>query len=154
MGFGTLGFWEIAVIAIVVLVFFGPRRLPEIGRSVGKTLREFRRGMNEVKREFEEVERMGSLEKEGEAGEAGGRSRPRGRVRPPASPPEREDGETDEAANLPRGPAPGVGRPTEGGADEVAEPEPGPREIAADPEAGRREVPQPEDRATERAEET
>ena len=62
MGIGNLGFSEMLVIAVLVLVFFGPRRMPEIGRTVGGALREFRRGLNEIQRELQEAERMASLD--------------------------------------------------------------------------------------------
>lgn len=38
-----LGHWEIIIILAVVLLLFGPKRLPDLGRSIGKTIREFRR---------------------------------------------------------------------------------------------------------------
>ncbi|MFQ5680138.1 MAG: twin-arginine translocase TatA/TatE family subunit [Gemmatimonadota bacterium] len=57
MGFGNLGIWEMLVIALIVLVVFGPRRLPEIARSMGGALREFKKGVNEIQRELEEAER-------------------------------------------------------------------------------------------------
>ncbi len=56
MGFGSLGFSELAVIFIIVLVFFGPRRFPEIARSMGSAMREFRRSLNQIQRELEEVD--------------------------------------------------------------------------------------------------
>lgn len=57
MGIGNFGLTELIVLAVLVLVFFGPNRLPEIARGVGKAMREFKKGMNEVQREFEEMER-------------------------------------------------------------------------------------------------
>lgn len=57
MGFGNLGIWEMLLIAVFILVFFGPNRLPEISRSVGKAMREFRRGVNEIQREIEQADR-------------------------------------------------------------------------------------------------
>ena len=39
---GWLGPWEIAIVLVVVLLFFGPKRLPEMGRGLGKGMREFR----------------------------------------------------------------------------------------------------------------
>ena len=62
MGIGNLGFSEMLVIAVLVLIFFGPRRMPEIGRTVGKALREFRRGLNEIQRELQEAERAASID--------------------------------------------------------------------------------------------
>ena len=56
MGFGSLGISELVVIFIIVLVFFGPRRFPEIARSMGSAMREFRRSLNQIQRELEEVD--------------------------------------------------------------------------------------------------
>ncbi len=56
MGIGNFGMWEMLVIGLIVLIFFGPRRLPEIARSAGKAMREFKRGMNEIQRELEIAE--------------------------------------------------------------------------------------------------
>jgi len=41
-------------LAILALLFFGPKRLPEIGSSVGKTIREFQKSMHEVTQPHEE----------------------------------------------------------------------------------------------------
>jgi sec-independent protein translocase protein TatA len=53
--FGNLGFGEILVIMLVVLVVFGARRLPEIGASMGKGIREFKRSITEVTDSVSEV---------------------------------------------------------------------------------------------------
>ncbi len=50
----NLGFPEIVVIFIVALVIFGPRKLPELGRSLGRGLSEFKRASNELKRTWED----------------------------------------------------------------------------------------------------
>lgn len=68
---------ELLVVAVLVLLLFGPRRLPEIGRTVGQALREFKRGMNEVKRELDEMDRSTSSREEDR------RETPRGRLTPP-----------------------------------------------------------------------
>ncbi len=39
---GWIGPWEIAIVLLVVLLVFGPKRLPEMGRSLGKGMREFK----------------------------------------------------------------------------------------------------------------
>jgi sec-independent protein translocase protein TatA len=44
---GNIGLGEILVLVVVVLVLFGPNKLPELGRSLGKALGEFRRGIRE-----------------------------------------------------------------------------------------------------------
>ena len=55
--FGNLGFGEILVIMLVVLVVFGARRLPEIGASMGKGIREFKRSISEVSDAVSDVPR-------------------------------------------------------------------------------------------------
>jgi Tat protein translocase TatB subunit len=52
--FGTLGGPELFLILVIALIVFGPRRLPEIGKSIGKMLVEFRRASNDFKRTIEE----------------------------------------------------------------------------------------------------
>lgn len=55
--FGSLGVWEIALILVAALLLFGPRKLPEIGRTLGKGLAEFKKASNELRRSIEtEVE--------------------------------------------------------------------------------------------------
>ncbi len=44
-----LSFWEIAIILVVALVVLGPSKLPELARSVGKGIREFRRATEDFK---------------------------------------------------------------------------------------------------------
>jgi TatA/E family protein of Tat protein translocase len=47
---GSLGIQEIIFIFILALLIFGPKRLPELGRTVGKGLAEFRKASNDLKR--------------------------------------------------------------------------------------------------------
>ncbi len=51
---GNFGFQEIALIAVVVLVLFGGRKIPEFMRGLGKGIREFNDAKNNVKKELEE----------------------------------------------------------------------------------------------------
>ena len=51
--FGTLGLPEILFILVLALLVFGPRRLPEMGRTIGKALGEFRRATGDLKRTFD-----------------------------------------------------------------------------------------------------
>ena len=51
--FGTLGWQETAVIFILALLLFGPKKLPELGRTIGKALTEFRRASSELKSTFD-----------------------------------------------------------------------------------------------------
>lgn len=51
--FGSLGLPEILFILVIALLVFGPRRLPEVGRTLGKAMREFRRATTDLKRSVE-----------------------------------------------------------------------------------------------------
>ena len=50
---GNVGFPELIVIFVVALLVFGPKRLPELGRSLGRGLSEFRRASSELKTSIE-----------------------------------------------------------------------------------------------------
>jgi len=50
MNFGNLGFMEILLILVVVLLLFGAKRLPEIGSSFGKSITAFKRGLSDADR--------------------------------------------------------------------------------------------------------
>ncbi|MGI9066357.1 MAG: twin-arginine translocase TatA/TatE family subunit [Pyrinomonadaceae bacterium] len=63
--FETLGGTELIFILVMALVFFGPRKLPQLSRSLGKTVTEFRRASEDFKRTWE---REVSLEESSSAG--------------------------------------------------------------------------------------
>ena len=52
MPFGGLGIWEIVLILVVLLLVFGPRRLPELGGALGKGIREFKRSVTDIQSEL------------------------------------------------------------------------------------------------------
>jgi Tat protein translocase TatB subunit len=52
--FGTLGGPELFLILVVALIVFGPRKLPEIGKSVGRMMAEFRKASNDFRRTIED----------------------------------------------------------------------------------------------------
>jgi len=52
--FGSIGPAELVLIFVIALLVFGPKKLPEIGRSVGKALREFKKTSEEIKGRIEE----------------------------------------------------------------------------------------------------
>ena len=53
--FGNLGMWEMLIILFIVMLLFGARRLPEIGGSLGKGIREFKGSLKEVESELKEL---------------------------------------------------------------------------------------------------
>lgn len=55
MNFGNLGFMEILLILVAVLLLFGAKRLPEIGASFGKSITAFKRGLSDVDRAVKEA---------------------------------------------------------------------------------------------------
>ena len=54
MRIGPFGIWEILIILVVILVVFGPRRLPELAKGIGQSVREFRRGIRDMRDEFDD----------------------------------------------------------------------------------------------------
>jgi sec-independent protein translocase protein TatA len=62
---GPIGFPEMVAIFVIALLLFGPKKLPELGRTIGKAITEFRRASNELKATFES--HLSELEKEGQS---------------------------------------------------------------------------------------
>jgi TatA/E family protein of Tat protein translocase len=65
--FGPIGMPELIVIMVIALIIFGPRKLPELGRSLGRSLNEFKRASNELKHTLDEeirVEEQRSAERQ------------------------------------------------------------------------------------------
>ena len=52
---GSLGFWEIFLIVLVIVLLFGGKKIPELMRGVGKGVKSFRQGMSEVEDELKEA---------------------------------------------------------------------------------------------------
>lgn len=48
---GWIGPWEIAIVAVVALIVFGPKRLPELGSSLGRAITGFKKGLQETEEE-------------------------------------------------------------------------------------------------------
>jgi sec-independent protein translocase protein TatA len=52
---GGVGMQELLVIGLFVLIFFGAKKIPDFMKGLGKGVREFKNGLSEVKRDFEEA---------------------------------------------------------------------------------------------------
>ncbi len=79
--FGSIGMPELIVIFVIGLIIFGQRRLPEMGRSLGKSISEFKRTSNELRTTLEEEIRIDDQRREKDAP----RPRPAEETLPPTS---------------------------------------------------------------------
>jgi sec-independent protein translocase protein TatA len=52
---GGVGMQELLVIGLFVLIFFGAKKIPDFMKGLGKGVREFKSGLNDVKKDFEEA---------------------------------------------------------------------------------------------------
>ena len=51
-----LGTWEIVAIVLVILLLFGGKKIPELMRGLGKGVKSFKQGMNEVEKEIKDID--------------------------------------------------------------------------------------------------
>ena len=56
--FGSLGMPELIVIFVIALIVFGPRKLPELGRSLGRSIAEFKKATNELQNSLDDEIRL------------------------------------------------------------------------------------------------
>ena len=77
--FGSIGMPELIIILTIALIIFGPRKLPELGRSLGRSLGEFKRASNELRNTLDEEIR---IEEQRSAERAAGPARPAEPPRP------------------------------------------------------------------------
>jgi TatA/E family protein of Tat protein translocase len=70
------------VIAVIALIIFGPRKLPELGKSLGKSIAEFKRASNELKNTLEDEIRTEELQEARRSAEI-----PKTAAAPPVAPP-------------------------------------------------------------------
>lgn len=61
--FGRIGVSELLIILVVVLIFFGPAKLPALAKSMGQAVAEFRKGTKEISKELEEISKDAEDEK-------------------------------------------------------------------------------------------
>ena len=54
---GVVGPWQVVIIALVILLLFGGKKIPELMKGLGKGVKSFKEGMNEVEKQIEDVDR-------------------------------------------------------------------------------------------------
>jgi sec-independent protein translocase protein TatA len=81
---GSIGMPELIIIFVIALIIFGPRKLPELGRSLGKSLAEFKKASNELKSTLEEEIRLDEQRSTVEASKAATRAATATTATPPA----------------------------------------------------------------------
>jgi TatA/E family protein of Tat protein translocase len=94
-----IGFQEMLIILVVVLIFFGPKRLPDLAKSLGKGIAEFKKASDEVRKGIDEAVQ----EHEAETEEAGTVSPPPPGAAPPSAPPPSAAGDTEPPPSAPKG---------------------------------------------------
>lgn len=53
---GIVGPWEIVIIALIVLLLFGGKKIPELMKGLGKGVKSFKEGLNEVEKDIKDVD--------------------------------------------------------------------------------------------------
>ena len=60
----VFGMWEIVLIVLVILLLFGGKKIPELMKGLGKGVKSFKQGMNEVEKEIKELDEEDSKKEE------------------------------------------------------------------------------------------
>ena len=55
--FGSLGFWEITLIVLAIILLFGGKKIPELMKGLGKGVKSFKEGMNSVEKEINDIKK-------------------------------------------------------------------------------------------------
>ena len=55
--FGTIGFWEIILIFLAIILLFGGKKIPELMKGLGKGVKSFKKGLSEVENEIDQVKK-------------------------------------------------------------------------------------------------
>lgn len=61
---GKVGIWELLIILVIALLIFGPKALPKLGESIGKTIGNFKKGLNEDEEETDSKAAVAPAEKQ------------------------------------------------------------------------------------------
>jgi Tat protein translocase TatB subunit len=135
--FGTLGGPELFLILVVALIVFGPRKLPDIGKSVGKMMAEFRKASNDFRRTIEDEVEAEKI-REATRLDVPSWTSPEPAALPPASEPAPSSADPAEGGSPPTASgeaseASAASSPSESGQDGAAPPDTVSRETLAEP---------------------
>ena len=61
---GAFSFWHVIILLVIVLIFFGPSRLPSLGKSIGEAIRGFKKGLNDDEIDVTQRDQIKDKEKE------------------------------------------------------------------------------------------
>lgn len=75
--FGSIGMPELIIIFVIALIIFGPRKLPELGRSLGRSLSEFKRASTELRQTLDEEIRVEEKKSDARSQPPGAETAPR-----------------------------------------------------------------------------
>lgn len=92
MRIGPFGIWEILIILVIVLLVFGPRRLPEMAKGLGQSVRAFRKELRDMKSDLDFEDKADTPQASASRAAAGGSTAARAEPTPEASKP-REGGD-------------------------------------------------------------
>ena len=101
--FGSIGMPELILIFIVALLVFGPKKLPELGKSLGRGLAEFKRASDDLKKTIEDEIEQGKHEADAVKKQV---AEVRSRIDPTAPSAAPAGGSSPEPGTAPQGPAP------------------------------------------------
>ncbi len=109
-----IGFQEMLIILVVVLIFFGPKRLPDLAKSLGKGIAEFKKASDEIRKGIDEAVKEGeaATSAEGQAPDAqqqpgSGSAEAAAGMSPPGTPPPGNDAPAAATADAKDAPAQG-----------------------------------------------
>jgi len=108
-----IGFQEMLIILVVVLIFFGPKRLPDLAKSLGKGIAEFKKASEEIRKGIDDAVKEGEKASAEGAGTVAGPGGPGAAVPADAKAPESQDAQKGTAPEAPSpSPSPGHDAPS------------------------------------------
>jgi sec-independent protein translocase protein TatA len=99
--FGSIGMQELIIIFVIALIIFGPRRLPDLGKSLGRSIAEFKRASNDLRNTLEEEIRVDEQRQTKAATAADAPATPESQTTPTTAAPDAEASVTPDRQTTP-----------------------------------------------------